>query len=659
MRYTRIIATLTALFASAAGGGVRAQTVDYTGLEELFGEPITTSVTGQPQRAGDAASAIEIITAEEIRRAPATDIPGILRRVAGINVLRWTSSGVDVSVRGYNSQYSARLLVLINGRQVYLDHYAMTAWNAMPIQLNEIKQIEVVKGPNTALFGFNAVSGVINIVTFNPLYDDVDAASVGVGSLDAREANAVTTVRLGPKAGLRLSGGVAEHDAFDTETLPGDLRQDFSREALSADALIQLTDASQLGLEASYSQTGLSEMTPYPLIGGTDYELGSVRARYLVDSRLGLVEAQAYRNWARVELPLIRASDRIVNRITVLSLQDTFKPAAGHAFRLGAEYRNNLLDDGAGELAYDNYAASATWNWRINDFIDATNAVRVDHLELDRDGAPNADVGLANADYGRDFTTFGFNSGLVVKTGEASRVRLAVGRGVQSPSLVMFGYQDVVPPNILVAGDPSIDPAIVMNYEIGFDYDLSTAAEFKSALFYQTTNNVQNLGGRAVFDPTALALLTYADNIGDSRMYGAEVGLGGEFGTNWRYDANYTFLQVKDDRPPDLILSPTFFEDSTPVHAVNFSLGFTQGRFDADAYVGYVASTEQPRVVDGIPVRFGVDDYVTVSGRVGARLTDRVRLDLIGTTLNHDELRVTSGPDVERRFLARLTLKLP
>ncbi len=653
---TQIIAAVAALFATA--GTVRAQTVDYTGLEELFGEPITTSVTGQPQRARDTSSAIEIITAEEIRRAPATDIPGILRRVAGINVLRWTSSGVDVSVRGYNSQYSARLLVLINGRQVYLDHYAMTAWNALPIQLNEIRQIEVIKGPNTALFGFNAVSGVINIVTFNPLYDDVDAASVGVGSLDAREANAVTTVRLGPKAGLRLSGGVAEHDAFDTETLPGDLRQDFSREALSADALIQLTDASQLGLEASYSQTGLSEMLPYPLIGGTDYELGSVRARYLVDSRLGLVEAQAYRNWTETDLAFSQSPDRVNNRITVVSLQDSFKPTAGHAFRLGAEYRNNLLDDGEGELAYDNYAASATWNWRVNDFIDATNAVRVDHLELGRDGEANADVGLANVDYERDFTTFGFNSGLVVKTGEASRVRLAVGRGVQSPSLVMLGYQYMTRPGFFVAGDPSIDPAIVMNYEIGFDYDLSTAAEFRTALFYQVTNDVQNFGARFVIDPPNT--LTFADNIGDSRMYGTEVGVGGELGTNWRYDANYTFLQVEDDdRAGTVSAVPTFFEDTTPVHAVNLSLGFTQGRFDADAYAGYVASTEQPRVVGIFPVRARVDDYVTLAGRVGARLTERVRLDLIGTTLNHDELRVTSGPDIERRFLARLTLKLP
>ena len=652
----QIIAAVTALL--AAGGTVRAQTVDYTGLEELFGEPITTSVTGQPQRARDTSSAIEIITAEEIRRAPATDIPGILRRVAGINVLRWTSSGVDVSVRGYNSQYSARLLVLINGRQVYLDHYAMTAWNALPIQLNEIRQIEVVKGPNTALFGFNAVSGVINIVTFNPLYDDVDVASVGIGTLDDREASAVTTVRLGPKAGLRLSGGVATHDAFDTETLPGDLRQDFSREALSADALIQLTDASQLGLEASYSQAELTEMLPYPLIGGTDYELGSVRARYLVDSRLGLVEAQAYRNWTETDLAFSQSPDRVNNRITVVSLQDTFKPAAGHAFRLGAEYRNNLLDDGEGELAYDNYAASATWNWRVNDFIDATNAVRVDHLELGRDGAANADVGLANADYGRDFTTFGFNSGLVVKTGEAGRVRLAVGRGVQSPSLVMLGYQYMTRPGFFVAGDPSIDPAIVTNYEIGFDYDLSTAAEFRTALFYQTTDDVQNFGARFVIDPPNT--LTFADNIGDSRMYGAEVGVGGELGARWRYDANYTFLQVEDDdRAGTVSAVPTFFEDTTPVHAVNLSLGFTHGRFDADAYAGYVSSTEQPRVVGIFPVRARVDGYVTLAGRVGVRLGERVRLDLVGTTLNHDELRVTSGPDVERRILGRLTLKLP
>src|SRR5271166_3520965 len=144
---------LCALLTLGAAGAADAQTIDYGSLEQLFSEAVTTSATGSPQRATDAPVAMEIISAADIRRSGATDLPTILSRVAGVDVLTWGAGGAaDVSIRGYDSPYSPRLLVLINGRQVYLDHYGYTAWATLPVELSEIRQIEVVKGPNSALF---------------------------------------------------------------------------------------------------------------------------------------------------------------------------------------------------------------------------------------------------------------------------------------------------------------------------------------------------------------------------------------------------------------------------------------------------------------------------------------------------------------------------
>lgn len=117
-----------------------------------------------------------------IRRSGATNIPDALAHVVGVDVLRWGVSSADVSIRGYDTPYSPRLLVLVNGRQVYLDDWGRTQWDAIPVQMAEIRQIEVVKGPNTALFGFNAAAGVINIITYNPLYDTINTASVNGGT---------------------------------------------------------------------------------------------------------------------------------------------------------------------------------------------------------------------------------------------------------------------------------------------------------------------------------------------------------------------------------------------------------------------------------------------------------------------------------------------
>lgn len=68
-----------------------AQTMDYGSLEALFGEPVTTSVTGSPQRASGVPATLEIITAEEIRRSGGTNLPAILRQVSGMDVLQWTA----------------------------------------------------------------------------------------------------------------------------------------------------------------------------------------------------------------------------------------------------------------------------------------------------------------------------------------------------------------------------------------------------------------------------------------------------------------------------------------------------------------------------------------------------------------------------------------
>src|SRR6202040_2489563 len=97
--------------------------------------------------------------------------------------------------------------VLVNGRQVYSDDYGHVNWSSIPIQLDEIRQIEVIKGPNSALYGFNAVSGVINIITYDPLQTQVNAATLRGGTQDYLGGSVVGTGRIGDDVGVRLSAG--------------------------------------------------------------------------------------------------------------------------------------------------------------------------------------------------------------------------------------------------------------------------------------------------------------------------------------------------------------------------------------------------------------------------------------------------------------------
>jgi iron complex outermembrane receptor protein len=192
-----------------------AQSLDTGALEQVFGEPVTSSATGRPQLVSEAPADMEIITQDDIRRSGATSIPDILQFLPGLDVRRYGMGDVDVGIRGYNQPYNPRLLVLVNGREVYEQAYGHVPWEEIPVQLSEIRQIEVIKGPNSALYGFNAVSGVINIITYDPLVDSINTATLSTGTQDYQGGSAVGTARICNSPGVHRCQSTARHRRGD------------------------------------------------------------------------------------------------------------------------------------------------------------------------------------------------------------------------------------------------------------------------------------------------------------------------------------------------------------------------------------------------------------------------------------------------------------
>jgi len=222
-----------AVLTMARIAAAHAQSVDYQGLEQLFGEPVTTSVTGKPQRVADAPANIEIITQDDIRRSGATNIPDVLAFVTGMDVRGYAPGAADVGIRGYNQSANSRLMVLINGRQVYMVDYGRILWASLPVEMDEIRQIEVIKGPNSALYGFNAVGGVINIITYDPTKEKINAATVRGGTQDYASGSVVGTAASGDTAGIRLSAGGFQARNFAPGPLDSvDLRTRFEQRFL-------------------------------------------------------------------------------------------------------------------------------------------------------------------------------------------------------------------------------------------------------------------------------------------------------------------------------------------------------------------------------------------------------------------------------------------
>jgi iron complex outermembrane recepter protein len=124
-----------------------------------------TSVSKKAEPLFKASSAIYVITAEDMKRRGARNIPEALRGAPGVQVNQLTASQYQVSIRGFNEVYSNKLLVMVDGRTVYTPTFSGVYWDTLDVNMADIAQIEVIRGPGATLWGANAVNGVVNIIT--------------------------------------------------------------------------------------------------------------------------------------------------------------------------------------------------------------------------------------------------------------------------------------------------------------------------------------------------------------------------------------------------------------------------------------------------------------------------------------------------------------
>src|SRR5205809_5326398 len=153
-------------------------------LDELQAIKVT-SVSKRPEKLSETASAIQVITADDIRRSGASSLPEALRLASNLQVAQVDSRQWAISARGFNNTTTNKMLVLIDGRTIYTPLYAGVFWDAQDTLLEDIDRIEVISGPGAALWGANAVNGVINITTKNAK-DTQGALLAGGGGAELR-----------------------------------------------------------------------------------------------------------------------------------------------------------------------------------------------------------------------------------------------------------------------------------------------------------------------------------------------------------------------------------------------------------------------------------------------------------------------------------------
>lgn len=207
------------LSSTAAGRGATQTSSDIGALkklsfEELFNIEITT-VSRRPERLVDAASAIQVITAEEIRRSGALNLPDALRLATNLQVAQINAYNWAISARGFNAVTANKLLVLIDGRTVYTPLFSGVFWDVQNVMLEDIDRIEVISGPGATLWGANAVNGVINVITKNARDTQGALLSGGAGSFVKGFGNGRFGGKLGDDLHYRVYGmGFGRNNTF-------------------------------------------------------------------------------------------------------------------------------------------------------------------------------------------------------------------------------------------------------------------------------------------------------------------------------------------------------------------------------------------------------------------------------------------------------------
>jgi outer membrane receptor protein involved in Fe transport len=225
---------------------VRTLALIVTGATGPVTEPPPAQVQQVTEQREEApADSIIVVTAsrleEQLRNAPATmtvvtdpattdvsahTVTDVLRRVPGINVSQTSTRDVNVTPRAATGTLSDSLLVLLDGRSVYQDFFGAVLWDFIPVDLSEIKQIEVIRGPASAVWGANAMNGVVNLISKTPR--EMLGTSVGIrfGQFDRTPAGApfeggglfsvdfLHAAAIGNRFAYKISGGFLAQEAL-------------------------------------------------------------------------------------------------------------------------------------------------------------------------------------------------------------------------------------------------------------------------------------------------------------------------------------------------------------------------------------------------------------------------------------------------------------
>jgi iron complex outermembrane receptor protein len=668
----------TPVAAGPAGTGALATSAGDEGAVPYEERVVTASRRAQSSL--EAPNATTVITSEDIRLSGATSLPELLRRVPGAEVMMLGTGSANLSLRGFNQRVANKVLVLVDGRTEYQDFLGMTLWSSIPVELEDIERIEVIRGPGSALYGANAMLGVVNIITRAPGSGPRARFQAHAGNGNAAGGSFVSH---GGADGLRYraSAAYSQVDKWSRDVAAG--RPDMAvtdpqpnlglRSARGSMATTyQFDPGTGLGLSGGVNRF-YTEV--YPLGVLRNYWLDGVSAFAKADAELGPLKMKAFWNHLAVDAaPQYEAVGQrsLATRVTSnlfngeVLFSRGFQLLGEHQVDVGVEGRlKRVTWDYLGPPREELHAAAFVQDeWQLARPFRVVASYRVDRHPLLEGGRP----GLAHSP--RVSALYMPFEGHAFRASAASAFReptfLESYMGVRVPIPGVNGA------SALSSGNTALRPerlvALELGYrgeapDLGMDWDVALYQHTVKDLIYLSA--VQPVPAGGSWDAaTGTYLLGHSLFQNEAAVYtarGAEAGVTLAPVDGLGLKASAAFQQVAAEGEEGLCgpcsQAPRFklFGAITYRTRQALELGVDAAWTSSTTWVEREPSSKDPTRI--APQANPLPAYAVINARVGyTPVKDRVSVALVGSNLGPTHAQHPLGNRIERRVLALLTV---
>ncbi len=629
-----VISLLLMAWLPRAGGAEDFADFAELDLEELLNVEVV-SASKYSQKISESPNAMYVITREDIERSGAVDLPDLFRMAPGVDVINVYGGVHGVSARGMNERFGGRMLVMIDGRSIYTNFFGGVFWENEEVFLEDIKQIEVIRGPGAAMWGANSINGVINIITRDPSADSAALISLRAGTRHYREGVFRYSGSPTERLSFSLSGGYSEDQGARGT-------HDFTRiPKVNARLKYRISQNSTLHLFAGVNEAeGGVEFTRYTSV--TDVH---IRSNYQMLRWEHTFSSTSHLNFQMYHSRLVAHGEDHELDIE----EEKFDMSLEHAFMLGE--RNRIVWGGN----YRSVEVNSDYLRPETDHDDLLGFFVQDEIHLRESLSLVAGVKYENNSFtGREFSPRGC---LLFSPAPNHHLRLSVSRAYRTPS---FAENSVwltqplprpLPPLSLVAaeGNRRLHTEKMTAFELGYRTTLFNRVGLNVELYYNEIDNVV----RDSMSRYKLPFRITWDNTYNTIAKGTEIAVDIPVTPWWQLTANYTFQSVEEKR-----IDHDY--KGSPRHKINIGSRFTfSGGWEFDVRAHFVDETKW----SGLGMRDETDDYLRVDARIAKKmLGDRLVLALVGQNLTdrlHPEtIDVIGRYEAERLIYGQITLRL-